>query len=144
MSENKMCGLVRFERPRPEGKGKMIKMKSITFDYGECDGIDPYPITFTTWKEANGWIYAMSAGNVEYYKTWFTIEYENGRKYNGRYDISGKLSDQREIADLGAHIRRNCLYGSGRVSESNYSLSKSEQEICKDLLDHYEIRAFTI
>ena len=86
----------------------------------------------------------MSAGNVVYYKTWFTIEYENGRKYNGRYDINGKLSDQREIADLGAYIRRNCLLGSGRVSESNYSLTKSEQEICKDLLDHYEIRAFTI
>ncbi|MHA1671150.1 MAG: hypothetical protein ACTSV5_11330 [Promethearchaeota archaeon] len=79
-----------------------------------------------------------------YYKTWFTIKYENGRKYNGRYDINGRLSDQQEVADLGAHIRRNCLHGAGRVSESNYSLTKSEQEICEDLLNHYEIRAFTI
>ena len=68
MSENKMCGFVRFARSRQ--KETKIRMKSITFDYGECDGIDPYPLTFSTWREANGWIYAMSPGNVVYYKTW--------------------------------------------------------------------------
>ena len=143
MNENKMCGLVRFENPRL--KSKKIGMKSITFDYGECDGIDPYPLTFSTWREANGWIYAMSRGNVVYYKTWFTIEYENGRKYNSRYEIQGKLSDHQEIADLGAHVRNELLIGSGRMkTKTNHVLTKSEQEICEDLSDHYEIRAYTL
>jgi len=150
MSENKIyeeeklqiASFIRFNRPR--AGSKKIRMKSITFEYGECDGKDPYPLTFTTWKEANGWIYAMSPGNVVYYKTWFTIEYENGRKYNGRYDIQGRLSDRQEIADLGASVRRNCLHGAGRVLESNCFLTKTQQEIYADLLDHYEIRAFTI
>ena len=143
MSEYKMCGFVRFENPRP--KSKKIGMKFITFDYGECDGIDPYPLTFSTWREANGWIFAMSPGNVVYYKTWFTIEYENGRKYNSRYEIQGKLSDKQEIADLGAHVRNELLIGSGRMkTKTNNVLTKSEQEICKDFLDHYEIRAYTL
>jgi len=144
MSGNQIAGFVRFNLLRPRSEGKVIKMKSITFDYGECDGKDPYPKTFTSWRKANGWIYAMKNGDVPYYKTWFTIKYENGRKYNGRYDIQGKLSDRQEIADLGAHVRNTCLQGSGQVSESYNPLTKSEQEIYKDLLDHYEIRAFTI
>ena len=64
IENSKIHGFVRLTLLRPRSKGKVIKMKSITFDYGECDGIDPYPMTFTSWREANGWIIAMSLGNV--------------------------------------------------------------------------------
>jgi len=132
--EAKIHGFVRFNLLRPRSESKVIKIKSITFDYGECDGIDPYPITFHSWREANGWIFAISPGNVVYYKTWFTIEYENGQKFKGRYDIQGKLSDVPEIADLGASIRKRCLHG----------IKSTQESIYKELLDHYEIRAYTL
>jgi len=136
MCENQIAGFVRFYNSRKERN--KIKMKRITFDYGECDGIDPYPITFTSWREANGWIIAMSPGNVVYYKTWFTIEYEDGKTFEGRYDIQGKLSDRPEIADLGAHVRRSFMEG------AKNALTKSEQDFCKELLAHYEIKYFTL
>ena len=64
-----------------------IKMKSISFEYGE--GSTPnnsIPTVFSTWEEANDYIYRHSLRD----------------KYSGQYEISSVKSCEGVRADLGA------------------------------------------
>ncbi len=128
-----------------------IKMKSITFDFGEWRAnTDEYPITFTTWEEANGYLHKKSFEQGNYLKQYFTIEYEDGKKYSGKYDVYTRESNKEERADLGAHMMTHNLFYSGR-QKPHYMEEESvkgilagtkpeEKQACADFIDRYEIK----
>ena len=128
-----------------------IKMKSITFDYGEGRATtDSYPITFDTWEEANDYLYKKSFERGYYLKQYFTIEFEDGKKYSEKYDVYTRESDKEERADLGAHVMTHNLFYSGR-QKPHYMEEESAKRIlagtkpevkqaCADFLDRYEIK----
>lgn len=128
-----------------------IKMKSITFDYGE--GSSPnnsIPIVFTTWEDANDYLWKKSFEHGYYLKQEFTIEYEDGEKYSGKYDVYTRESDKEERADLGAHVMTHNLFYSGR-QKPHYMEEESAKGIlagtkpevkqtCAEFIDRYEIK----
>ncbi len=127
-----------------------IKMKSITFDDGEGSTHNSYPITFTTWEEANDYLWKKSFEHGYYLKQEFTIEYENGEKYTGKYDVYTRESDKKERADLGAHVMTHNLFYSGRQTphymdkesvEGILAGTKPEvKQACADFIDRYEVK----
>jgi len=128
-----------------------IRMKSITFTYGENNGINnPFPITFTTWEEANSFLFQRSFQDGYYLKHFFTVEYQNGRKYLGRIDVFSRKSGKIELVDLGTHIKKNNMIFSGRqrphhMQEEDYKgflagIKREDKEASANLLDHYEIK----
>lgn len=58
-----------------------IKMKSITFEFGEGYATTRFPISFATWEEANDFLWQKSFQEGYYLKHDFVVEYEDGKKY---------------------------------------------------------------
>ena len=128
-----------------------IKMKTITFDFGEGRATpDSYPIIFTTWEEANDYLHRKSFERGYYLKQYFTIEFVNGKKYTGKYDVYTRKSDKEERADLGANVMSHNLFYSGR-RKPHYMEEESvkgilagtkpeDKQACADFIDRYEIK----
>ena len=85
-----------------------------------------------------------------YLKQYFAIEFEDGKKYSGKYDVYTRDSDKKERADLGAHVMSHNLFYSGR-QKPHYMEEESVKgilegttpegkEACVDFLDRYEIK----
>jgi len=128
-----------------------INVKSITFTDGEGRNDDNvFPITFQSWSEANAFIFKRSLLNRDcyYLKTFFTVVFEDGYEYSGKYEIQCNAKHE-EKADLGAHIKSHALLYAGRDSPSHITLEQQKQLIsfCKPehrqqlehLLDNYKI-----
>lgn len=79
----------------------MIPAVSISFTYSECPGVNA-PRSFSgpdVWRRAAHWLAMLPKPDLGYYKTDFTVTYEDGETYEGRYDIGA------DAPTLGSHIR---------------------------------------
>lgn len=127
-----------------------IKMESITFEYGEGYATTEFPISFTTWEEANNFLWQRSFQEGYYLKHDFVIKYDDGKKYSGTFDLYTRESGEKVRADLGAHVMSHNLFYSGRQSPSHMNeesvkgilagTKREDKEACARFLDRYEIK----
>ena len=135
--------------PSPSmGLPTKIKVKSIQFGFSESPHINK-GITFPDWESAENYLtpiiiateLAKKGGTKSgYYKTDFTITFEDGEVYKGRYDIGSDESTLRQ------HVRRFIETYSGRVKPGHMS-NVQWQAYCRDginldlgvFLDNYDI-----
>lgn len=130
------------------------RIKAKLFAITECENngkdYNLYPVTFNSWEEINRFLLEKSLTikiNYGCLKSFFSIEFEDGFTYNGRYDI---LYRTKEKEDLGLHILSHCLCHSGRWKPSTFDTEKGylnyintfprQIELCRQVLDYYEIK----
>jgi hypothetical protein len=90
--------------------------------------------------------WSRTAPEFGYDKCDFSIDYEDGQRYVGRFDLTAAPESVIHLAD---HIRRNLLHITGRKKPANwtkeqYDLSRSKFDAstiqqAAVLLEHYEI-----
>lgn len=81
----------------------MIPAVRIAFTYSEAPGfVSGSPRVFEgdeCWTQASHRLAMLPRPNLGYYKTDFTVTYEDGETYRGRYDVGA------DAPTLGQHIR---------------------------------------
>lgn len=90
-----------------------VKVQEITIERAEGLIEECKAVTVKDYNEANAVLMSMSAtapANGGYDKCDFWITFENGRTYEGRYDLKHHSV---EIPDLAAHVRDFVRYSSG-------------------------------
>ncbi len=91
-----------------------IPVKSIKITRVEGRIIDtPETVYATTWANANTHLYRMAyhAPTLGYYKCDFTVTYEDGEEYKGRYDL---MHISKEWPNLAKHVRDHIDHYTGR------------------------------
>lgn len=128
----------------------MIKLESIILERGEGPKIPAKVQTFKvqTFKEADAILLEWSQTAPElggYDKCFFQIEYEDGYKYQGRYDLKHIT---KETPDLSKCIKDSCEWTAGRVKNPHCGLEKYGRvikeygvlsRVSADFLDNYQI-----
>lgn len=117
-----------------------IKVKSIRFPFSECPSINTKK-EFNSWDAAESHLFQCGEWNqLGYYKTDFLILFEDGHKYQGRYDIG---SDE---PTLRAHVVRVCEMMADRKwpahlsqDQINHYRKYTNPKVYVDLLDNYDI-----
>lgn len=91
---------------------KEIRLQRIEGSIG-LDSFDP--VTVTTWAEANAilrsWAKTAPGPGQGYDKCDFTVTWQDGETYNGRYDLEGR---ETETADLAAHVMAHARFMAGQ------------------------------
>lgn len=87
-------------------------VKAITLHKVEGHCIGQRKVTVNSWSDADAKLraWAWCAPELGYDKCDFIVEWENGIKYSGRYDLK---HFKVEIADLRAHIQRTAFFHMG-------------------------------
>lgn len=125
---------------------KVIKLKSITLTRGEGPAEEcGKPKTVFSWREADSVLRQWSETAPEcngYDKVDFTITYEDGETYKGRYDLKHHRC---ETPDLAKHVRGFVSFHAGKqkpawMTDEEYQryVSKMKPEF-EHFLEHYEI-----
>lgn len=127
----------------------MIKMTKITITRGEGPaGTCNIPTTISTFKEADSllveWAYTAPQGGG-YDKCCFSIDYEDGYNYSGRYDLKHIMD---EIPSLEGHIKSFCEWTAGRSKNPHCGIEKYKRVLesygaavteAAAFLDNYQI-----
>lgn len=133
----------------------MAKIKAVSITIERAEGRKDECVTVKVsgpevWSAANAvlwrWSHTAPKGGA-YNKCDFTVEYEDGEKYEGRYDLH---HFEYEAPDLAKHMRRHCGVYAGRlipgwVKEEDVEQFKAhirevgKQEQYCGFLDRYEI-----
>lgn len=132
----------------------MIKAVKIEIGFSEHPAIQQFGApTFTCMRSANEYFahenrmveYAKALNQMMgYYKTDFTITFEDGTQYKGRYDFGS------DAVDLTTHIRRFAECYSGRIKPSHMKpehwehfkrdmVSAESQAYFAGILDNYDL-----
>ncbi len=91
----------------------MIKVKSIELGFSESNQI-PFGKTFGSFRAVNSFLNGIKRPELGYYKTDFTVTFEDGEVYTGRYDIGSDLST------LDGHIKSFLAYVSCRERPTHF------------------------
>jgi hypothetical protein len=98
--ECETCSLVLIDYNRPI-PAVMIELPfteaPVPLPHGPFQGPD-------CWDQANRWLRLVAPPNLGYYKTDFTVTYEDDTTYEGRYDIGA------DAPTLGQHIRDHLTF----------------------------------
>jgi len=109
-----------------------IQISSISFTYSESDIINALTGKFFSVVAAEALVAAAAAENktAAYFKTGFTITFEDGQTYSGRIDIySAKTVPGHTLGD---HVERHLRY-----TVNNGSLAQADE--AQSFLDKYDI-----
>ncbi len=98
-----------------------IALKSITIT--DSEDIAFTGRVFATWTEAEDAFRALARADRGFCKAWFTVEWADGERYNGRCDVVPENAADRSI--LGAHIRGYCEHLALRTIGAN--MTREEQ-----------------
>jgi len=132
----------------------MIKAASITIGFSEHPD-HQHPKSFSgenCWADAQSYLNSLVAAIPEdllgYYKTDFSIQWEDDKEYEGRLDLKHPNSSNSDH-HLPFHVRQFCLTHSGRhcpywMSADQYQqvlryVSAEQRDYFADLLDNYDL-----
>lgn len=127
-----------------------IQIRKITVQCAEGPSYLCRPKTASNFEEANHLLHAIShdGPDLGYYKTDFTIEFEDGNTYEGRYDVYRWDNPDRELIDLQGHVRRFVRFYGGlskpaHLTEKQYETvigrSGDQRAKYREFLEKYEV-----
>lgn len=136
-----------------------ILVKSITFDWSETSaGVDDAAGKAfegpNSWQAADHWLrmraLRLPEGMLGYLKHGFTVVWEDGNSYRGRYDLEPRKFNP--VEGITEHVRRFVEFSAGakkpsHMSDKDYSsiLERSGADVkksFKELLEKYQIGPF--
>lgn len=106
-----------------------IKVTKITFPFSES-GVNYLNREFLTWGDAERALASVNPPDLGYYKTDFCIDYEDGEKYEGRFDIGSDLPSLKDhILHFIKTIKENKTARYKPETVSSYSLFEQNYQI---------------
>jgi hypothetical protein len=129
-------------------KTDKIKARKITIDCAEGPNFLQGPKTTSSFEEADHLLYQIAehGPDIGYYKTDFSITFEDGTVYEGRFDV---YRWDRERPDLRKHVREFVEFYAGlrkpaRLTDKQYQTiiqrsGPDGQSQHKAFLENYEV-----